>query len=111
MNLKQVVAAYRSEYLVQQGIRQLKGRSWSLTLLYLKCEYQIVGLIFLLSTSPARAGADAVCRAGEFEERRHDSQRHLLLERLIVFIVLPLETFFRLVLQLSNALIGFQGLT
>src|SRR5262249_50857605 len=26
---------------------------------------------------PARAGADAVCRAGEFEERRHDTQRPL----------------------------------
>src|SRR5215475_1994150 len=26
---------------------------------------------------PARAGADAVCRAGEFEERRNDAQRHL----------------------------------
>src|SRR5215510_7380349 len=26
---------------------------------------------------PACAGADAVCRAGEFEERRNDAQRHL----------------------------------
>ena len=49
MNLKQVVAAYRSEYLVEQGIRRLKGRSLSLTPLYLKCEHRIVGLIFLLS--------------------------------------------------------------
>lgn len=49
MNLKQVVAAYRSEYLVEQGIRRLKGRPLSLTPLYLQCEHRIVGLIFLLS--------------------------------------------------------------
>jgi transposase len=49
MSLKQVVAAYRSEYLVEQGIRRLKGRSLSLTPLYLQCEHRIVGLIFLLS--------------------------------------------------------------
>jgi transposase len=49
MNLKQVGAAYWSEYLVEQGIRRLKGRSLSLTPLYLKCEHRIVGLIFLLS--------------------------------------------------------------
>jgi transposase len=49
MNLKQVVAAYRSEYLVEQGIRRLKGHSLSLTPLYLQCEHRIVGLIFLLS--------------------------------------------------------------
>jgi len=33
----------------KQGIRRLKGRSLSLTPLYLKCEHRIVGLIFLLS--------------------------------------------------------------
>ena len=49
MGLTQVVAAYRSEYLVEQGIRRLKGRSLSLTPLYLQCEQRIVGLIFLLS--------------------------------------------------------------
>ena len=49
MNLTQVVAAYRSEYLVEQGIRRWKGRSLSLTPLYLQCEHRIVGLIFLLS--------------------------------------------------------------
>jgi transposase len=49
MNLQQVVAAYRSEYLVEQGIRRLKGRPLSLTPLYLQCEHRIVGLIFLLS--------------------------------------------------------------
>ena len=47
--LTQLVAAYRSEYLVEQGIRRLTGRSLSLTPLYLKCEPRIVGLIFLLS--------------------------------------------------------------
>ena len=49
MSFKQVVAAYRSEYLVEQGIRRLKGRALSLTPLYLRDEHRIVGLIFLLS--------------------------------------------------------------
>ena len=49
LSLKQVVAAYWSEYLIEQGIRRLKGHSLSLTPLYLKCEQRIVGLIFLLS--------------------------------------------------------------
>ena len=49
LSLQQVVAAYWSEYLVEQGIRRLKGHSLSLTPLYLKCEQRIVGLIFLLS--------------------------------------------------------------
>jgi transposase len=49
MGLQQVVAAYRSEYLVEQGIRRLKGRALSLTPLYLRDEHRIVGLIFLLS--------------------------------------------------------------
>ena len=49
LSLKQVVAAYWSEYLVEQGIRRLKGHALSLTPLYLKCEQRIVGLIFLLS--------------------------------------------------------------
>jgi len=49
MRLKHVVAAYRSEYLVEQGIRRLKGRALSLTPLYLRDEHRIVGLIFLLS--------------------------------------------------------------
>src|SRR5262249_16066842 len=41
LSLKQVVAAYWSEYLVEQGIRRLKGHSLSLTPLYLKCEQRI----------------------------------------------------------------------
>jgi transposase len=49
MSLKQVVVAYRSEYLVEQGMRRLKGRALSLTPLYLRDEHRIVGLIFLLS--------------------------------------------------------------
>ena len=49
LSLQQVVAAYWSEYLVEQGIRRLKGHALSLTPLYLKCEQRIVGLIFLLS--------------------------------------------------------------
>ena len=49
LSLQQVVAAYRSEYLIEQGIRRLKGHSLSLTPLYLQYEQRIVGLIFLLS--------------------------------------------------------------
>jgi transposase len=49
LNLTQVVAASRSAYLVEQGMRRLKGRALALTPLYLKCEPRIVGLIFLLS--------------------------------------------------------------
>jgi transposase len=48
MHLKQGVAAYRSAYLVEQGMRRLQGRSLSLTPLYWQCEHRIVGLIFLL---------------------------------------------------------------
>jgi len=49
MSLKPVVVAYRSEYLVEQGMRRLKGRALSLTPLSLRDEHRIVGLIFLLS--------------------------------------------------------------
>jgi transposase len=49
LNLTQVVAAYRNDYLGEPGLRRLKGRSLSLTPLYLQCEQRIVGLIFLLS--------------------------------------------------------------
>src|SRR5262244_2594565 len=49
MPLKQMGAAYRSEYLVAQGLRRLTGHSLSLPPLYLQCEQRIVGLIFLLS--------------------------------------------------------------
>jgi transposase len=49
MSLKHVVAAYRSAYLVEQGMRRWKGRALSLTPLSLRDEQRIVGLIFLLS--------------------------------------------------------------
>jgi transposase len=49
LRLKQGVAAYWSAYLVEQGMRRLKGHSLSLTPLSLQCEQRIVGLIFLLS--------------------------------------------------------------
>jgi transposase len=49
MRLAQGVAAYRSEYLVEQGFGRLKGRSLSLTPLFLQYEQRIVGLLYLLS--------------------------------------------------------------
>ena len=49
MSLKPVVAASRSEYLVEHGIRRLKGRALSLTPLDWRDEHRIVGLIVLLS--------------------------------------------------------------
>jgi len=49
LRLKQVVAAYRSAYLVEQGMRRWKGRALSLTPLSLRDEHRIVGLLFLLS--------------------------------------------------------------
>ena len=49
LSLPQAVAAYRSEYLIEQGFGRLKGRSLSLTPLFLHYEQRIVGLICLLS--------------------------------------------------------------
>jgi transposase len=49
MRLAQGVAAYRSEYLVEQGLGRLKGRSLSLTPLFLQYEHRIVGRLYLLS--------------------------------------------------------------
>ncbi len=49
LSLAQAVAAYRSEYLIEQGFGRLKGRCLSLTPLYLHFEHRIVGLISLLS--------------------------------------------------------------
>jgi transposase len=49
MRLAQGVAAYRSEYLVEQGFGRLKGRSLSLTPLFLQYEERIIGLLYLLS--------------------------------------------------------------
>src|SRR2546430_599577 len=49
LSLQQAGAAYRSEYLIEQGFGRLKGRSLSLTPLFLHYEQRIVGLICLLS--------------------------------------------------------------
>jgi transposase len=49
LSLAQAVAAYRSEYLIEQGFGRLKGHSLSLTPLFLHFEHRIVGLISLLS--------------------------------------------------------------
>jgi transposase len=49
VSLAQGVAAYRSEYLIEQGFGRLKGRSLSLTPLFLRDDQRIVALICLLS--------------------------------------------------------------
>jgi transposase len=49
LGLAQGVAAYRSEYLIEQGFRRLKGRSLSLTPLFLQYDHRVVGLLSLLS--------------------------------------------------------------
>ncbi|HEY5871060.1 MAG TPA: hypothetical protein VI542_36740 [Candidatus Tectomicrobia bacterium] len=49
VSLAQGVAAYRSEYLIEQGFGRLKGRALSLTPLFLRDDQRVVGLICLLS--------------------------------------------------------------
>jgi len=49
LSLAQGVAAYRSEYLIEQGFGRLKGRSLSLTPLFLHYDHRVVGLLCLLS--------------------------------------------------------------
>jgi len=49
VSLTQGVAAYRSAYLIEQGFGRLKGRSLSLTPLFLHDEQRVVALICLLS--------------------------------------------------------------
>jgi transposase len=49
VGLTQGVAAYRSEYLIEQGFGRLKGRSLSLMPLFLQYEHRVVGLRCLLS--------------------------------------------------------------
>jgi len=49
LSLAQGVAAYRSEYLSEQGFGRLKGGALSLSPLFLHYEHRIVGLICLLT--------------------------------------------------------------
>jgi transposase len=49
LSLAQGVAAYRREYLIEQGFGRLKGHSLSLTPLFLRYDHRVVGLICLLS--------------------------------------------------------------
>src|SRR5439155_13495414 len=49
VSLAQGVAAYRSEYLIEQGFGRLKGHALSLTPLFLHDEQRVVALICLLS--------------------------------------------------------------
>jgi transposase len=49
LSLAQGVAAYRSEYLIEQGFGRLKGRSLSLSPLFLHYDHRVVGLLCLLS--------------------------------------------------------------
>ena len=47
--LAKAVLAYRNEYLVERGFARLKGRTLSLTPMYLKDDDRVTGLIRLLS--------------------------------------------------------------
>jgi transposase len=49
LGLAQSVAAYRSEYLIEQGFGRLKGRALSLTPLFLQYDHRVVGLLWRLS--------------------------------------------------------------
>lgn len=49
LSLEQGVAAYRSQYVIEQGFGRLKGNSLSLTPLLLHFEHRIKGLIYLLT--------------------------------------------------------------
>ena len=49
LSLTQGVAAYRSEYLIEHGFGRLKGRSLSLTPLFLRDDRRVGALICLLS--------------------------------------------------------------
>lgn len=49
LSLDQAILAYREEYLVERGFGRLKGKSLSLSPMYLQSEARAVGLIRLLS--------------------------------------------------------------
>jgi len=68
LSLTQGVAAYRSEYLIEQGFGRLKGRTLSLTPLFLRDEQRVVALICLLSI------ALRVLVLMQFVARRHLQQ-------------------------------------
>jgi len=68
VSLAQGVAAYRSEYLIEQGFGRLKGRTLSLTPLFLRDEQRVVALICLLSI------ALRVLVLMQFVARRHLQQ-------------------------------------
>ena len=68
MSLAQGVAAYRSDALIAQGFGRLKGRSVSLTPLFLRDAQRVVALICLLSI------ARRVLGLMQFVVRRHLQQ-------------------------------------
>ncbi|MGH9833904.1 MAG: hypothetical protein ACRD9Y_12860 [Blastocatellia bacterium] len=49
LSLEQAVAAYRAQFVIEQGFRRLKGHALSLSPLYLQFEHRISGLICLLT--------------------------------------------------------------
>jgi transposase len=74
VSLAQGVAAYRSEYLIEQGFGRLKGRALSLTPLFLRDEQRVVALICLLSI------ALRVLVLMQFVARRHLRQENATLK-------------------------------
>src|SRR5207302_5091392 len=74
LSLAQDVAAYRSEYLIEQGFGRLKGRSLLLRPLFLHDEQRVVALICLLSI------ALRVLVLLQFVVRRNLQQRSAMLK-------------------------------
>jgi transposase len=146
LSLEQSVAAYRSEYLIEQGFGRLKGCSLSLSPLFLHYEHRIVGLICLLTVAlrvlvlmqfvvrrnlqqqgttltevyPGQPGRQTPRPTTEMLLRTFrgvtlssitvNGQSFLHLtplndgqQRILALLELPLETFSRIVTQLSNS--------
>ncbi len=77
MSLAQGVAAYRSEYLIEQGFGRLKGRALSLTPLFLQYEHRVVGLLCLLSIALRVLVLMQFVVRRNLQTSRRDAQRHL----------------------------------
>ena len=146
LRLEQSVAAYRSEYLSEQGFGRLKGGSLSLSPLFLHYEHRIVGLICLLTIAlrvlvlmqfvvrrnlqqqgttltgiyPGQPGRQTLRPTTEMLLRTfrgvtlssmtvngqsflHLTPLNEVQQRILALLELPLETFSRIVTQLSNS--------
>jgi len=150
LSLEDSVAAYRSEYLIEQGFGRLKGSALSLSPLFLHDEQRIVGLICLLTVAlrvlvlmqfivrrnlqqqgttltgiyPGQPGRQTPRPTTEMLLRTfrgvtlssitvngqsflHLTPLNEVQQRILTLLELPLETFTRIVTQLSNS--GFHS--